>query len=74
MEQETESFGVKPVRRWKNIAPVVQRKDQDTPTSVREESAKESHVPFYPNIYYLNNLVHGTLEHWKFNHDFRCKL
>ncbi|XP_053504849.1 transcription factor TFIIIB component B'' homolog isoform X2 [Ictalurus furcatus] len=42
VEEETESFGVKPVRRWRNRGPVVQRKAQDTHTSAREESTRES--------------------------------
>ncbi|XP_026784628.3 transcription factor TFIIIB component B'' homolog isoform X2 [Pangasianodon hypophthalmus] len=42
VEEETESFGVKPVRRWRNRGPVVQRKAQDTHTSAREDGAKES--------------------------------
>ncbi|KAB5549337.1 hypothetical protein PHYPO_G00066190 [Pangasianodon hypophthalmus] len=42
VEEETESFGVKLVRRWRNRGPVVQRKAQDTHTSAREDGAKES--------------------------------
>lgn len=52
MEEETESLGVKPVRRWRNRGPVVQRKAQDTHTSAREESTRESasNVLFHPFI------------------------
>ncbi|GAA6071877.1 transcription factor TFIIIB component B'' homolog isoform X1, partial [Tachysurus ichikawai] len=41
-EEEAESFGVKPLRRRRNRGPVVQRKAQDTHTSVRKEHTKES--------------------------------
>lgn len=64
-EEEAESFGVKPLRRRRNRGPVVQRKAQDTHTSVRKEHTKESdtHVLFHPDLYLLYTFIHVTLEY-----------
>ncbi|XP_046723756.1 transcription factor TFIIIB component B'' homolog isoform X1 [Silurus meridionalis] len=41
-EEDTESFGFKPVQRWRKKSPVLQRKAEDTHTSGREKNTKES--------------------------------
>ncbi|KAK3555537.1 hypothetical protein QTP86_021799 [Hemibagrus guttatus] len=63
VEKETESLGVKPVRkRRRNRGAVVQRKAQDTHTSVREEHVKDSSASVQEKTRHTSDVISCGLQ------------